>query len=77
MPPKRANTNANGNGDDQENPKQRKIAPPVNVTEEHRQIILSHVRDHVDTLLIKEFTPAFTKQMWNSAWTKVWDMLVK
>ena len=78
MPPKkRANAKANDNGDVPKNAKERKISPPVNVSEEHRQTILTHVREHVDTLFIKEFTPAFTKQMWNSAWTKVWDMLVK
>ena len=73
MPPKRA---ANGNGD-QETPKQRKIKLPVNVPEAHRETILSHVRDHVDALFINEFTPAFTKVMYNAAWFRVYDMFKK
>ena len=75
MPPKRR-ANSKGNVD-QAAPKQRKIKPPVNVPEIEREAILSHVRDHVDALFINELTPAFTKAMYNSEWTKVYDMFRK
>ena len=74
MPPKKTKT---PEGEDGSEAKKRKISPPVNVEEDHRVTILSHVRDNAGVLLLKEFTPAFTKTMHDAAWLKVWEKFKK
>ena len=74
MPPKKTQSPQGGDGSEA---KKRKISPPVNVEEDHRVTILSHVRDNREVLLLKEFTPAFTKPMYDAAWIEVWQMFRK
>ena len=75
MPPKGSKRKSNDS--DESNAKTRKINAPVNVIEAHRVTILSHCRDHIDNLFLKELTPAYTKSMYNNEWYKVYEMFKK